>query len=316
MPPLESYAERVTPSDPRDGVGNQQTIGDGVVETSAAKTLIPDSYGASGEAELWKTRATSAFYTQRLFPVLPGDACPLTRVIQPVKTDVDMIQQSGAESIVPAKAEVMRDAGSKKVLIERRGKHRISIQCFEITVTVGKKELTSRPPVLIYTEGLRGSPNGFVGVKKKIVEEPILATGDVGMHLQEPEYVQGNGTKRASDLVSGEGDAAADESSRAGGSGGIEDLAEQNGSIVTRVEDRVARSSLQRWTQQGGKVAGTFHIGGQSGDARCAHVVSILLPGEKEETLIMTVVQLGNPDRTAQTPAKVVLMISRLRRAV
>src|SRR6266550_7592966 len=94
MPPLDSYAERVTPSDPRDGVGNQQTIGDGVVETSAAKTLIPDSYGASAEAELWKTRAACPGNAQSLLPVLPGDAYPLTRVIEPVKTDVRSEEQT------------------------------------------------------------------------------------------------------------------------------------------------------------------------------------------------------------------------------
>src|SRR6267378_4815632 len=197
MPPLESYAQGMTALDPGDTVGNQQAVGDGNIETSAAKTLIPDSYGASAEAELWKTRAACPGNAQRLLPVLPGDGCPLTWVIQPVKTDVDMIQQSGGESIVPAKAEVMRDARSKKVLIERRGKHGISIQCFKITVAVGKKELTSGPPVLINTPGYRGSPNGFVGVKKEIIDEPILATGDVGMHLHEPKYVQRNGAKSA-----------------------------------------------------------------------------------------------------------------------
>ena len=95
---------------PGDAFSNQQAVGDGIIETTAADSLVPDSYGASFEPELWKTRATSTGNAQRLFPVLPGDAYPLTRVIEPVKTDVEMVQQSGAESIVPAEAEVMRDA--------------------------------------------------------------------------------------------------------------------------------------------------------------------------------------------------------------
>src|SRR6266404_83983 len=211
MPPLESHTERVTAFDPSDAVRNQQAVGDGVIETSAAEALISDANRTSSEAELWKTRPASPGNAERLLPVLTGDAYPLTRVIEPVKTDVEMVQQSGAESIVPAEAEVMRDAGSKKILIERRGKDRSSIQRFEITVAVGKKELTSGPQVLIYTEGHRGSPNGFVGDKKEIVDEPVQVAGarcDVGMHLHEPKYIRGHGAQRAGDLVAGEGGTA------------------------------------------------------------------------------------------------------------
>src|SRR5713101_6980593 len=126
--------------DPGDTVGNQQAVGDGIIETSAAETLISDAKRTSSEAELWKTRPASPANAERLLPVLTGDAYPLTRVIEPVKTDVEMVQQSGAESIVPAEAEVMRDARSKKVLIERRGKRGSSIQRFQITVAVGDRK--------------------------------------------------------------------------------------------------------------------------------------------------------------------------------
>src|SRR6266567_731554 len=96
-------------------------------------------------------------------------------------------------------------------------------------------------------------------------------------------------------------------------------------SVVTRVEhrdwqharDRIWRG--QRGAKQRRKVAGPFHIGRQStrvlGRAG-ALVVPILLPREKEKTLVMALIKLGNPDRTAQAPAKVILMISRLRRAL
>src|SRR5437870_7229081 len=92
-------------------------------------------------------------------------------------------------------------------------------------------------------------------------------------------------------------------------------------SVVTRVEDWlwIGTPRRQDWPQQRRKVAGALCIGGQStrvAGRAGALVVPILFPGEKEKGLVAPLVQLGNPYRTTQAPAKVVLMISRLGRAI
>src|SRR5207249_829191 len=55
-----------------------------------------------------------------------------------------------------------------------------------------------------------------------------------------------------------------------------------------------------------------FIIGRQGGDVAGADVVSVLLIREEEEGLVAPIVELGNPDRPAQTASKIVLMISGL----
>src|SRR5258707_8556911 len=108
------------------------------------------------------------------------------------------------------------------------------------------------------------------------------------MHLQERELLQSDRTKSGVDLVSGEGGAA-----RYAANGfrcrRIEDLAQKQWTIVTRVEHRNRRSPKDRIrrgqssAKQSGKVTGPFSIGGQSGEARRGRGVSVMLPREKEK---------------------------------
>src|SRR5262245_40131267 len=106
-------------------------------------------------------------------PILAGDRYSLARVIEPVKTDDEVVQQSRTERTVPAETKVMRDAGSEKVLIERHRKDGSSIQSLEVAIVVGKPKLVLFSPVLIDAERHSGRINGFIGEKKEIVCEPV-----------------------------------------------------------------------------------------------------------------------------------------------
>src|SRR5260370_24769608 len=120
------------------------------------------------------------------------------------------------------------------------------------------------------------------------------------MHLQEREHLQSDRTKSGVDLVSGEGGAA-----RYAADGfrcrRIEDLAQKQWTIVTRVEHRNRRSPRdrirrgQRSAKQSGKVTGPFSIGGQSGEARSGWVCWILLPGEKKKRFFMALFKTSEP---------------------
>src|SRR3989442_14563819 len=100
----------MTPPDSGETVRNQQAVGNGGIEASAPKTLIPAKNRTSPETELWKTRATSPGNAQRLFPVLPGNTYHSTKVMQPIETQVEVVKQTRAEGTVPSKTEVMREA--------------------------------------------------------------------------------------------------------------------------------------------------------------------------------------------------------------
>src|SRR5258708_14214899 len=107
----------MTAPDPGDTVRNQQAVGNGSIETSAAKTFISANNRTSSEVELWKTGATGPGNAQRLFPVLPGDTYPSTLVEEPVKTHVQVVKQTRAEGTVPTKAKVVRDTRLNEVCI-------------------------------------------------------------------------------------------------------------------------------------------------------------------------------------------------------
>src|SRR5258708_20954456 len=109
----------MTPLDPGDAVRDEQAIGDGAIGIRGGEALVSDINRTSSEVEHWKTGATRPCYSQGLFPVLPGDAYPFTRVIEPVEADVEVVKQRRAKGAVPAEAEVMSKTRLKKVRIER-----------------------------------------------------------------------------------------------------------------------------------------------------------------------------------------------------
>src|SRR5260370_4327415 len=167
------------------------------------------------------------------------------------------------------------------------------------------------PPVLVNAERHGRSPHWVPGEKEEVALLWGRVARKVGRYLKEVKDVQGHGAQRTADFIAREGRPArhtTDCLCRRR----VENLAFKNLRTVARIEDRVAVAIDQARPQQCRKVAGAFHIGWQGSDAPCAFVVPILLPLKKEEALIPAIIKLGNPDRTAQTSAKVVLMIGRL----
>src|SRR5882724_6032971 len=170
-----------------------------------------------------------------------------------------------------------------------------------------------RPPILIDSEGHIGFANGLVGSKKEILDQPLLigrTRCNVGMHGKESKYIQSYSTQCAGDLVSGESDAPANETGGTRSCVWVENLAFQYRSIVAGISLTGGPAKQRR------EIPCAFGIGRQSGDVGRAFVFSILLPGEKEEALVVSVIKLGNPNRTAQTAAEVVLMIPGFRGAI
>src|SRR5215831_8295509 len=89
-----------------------------------------------------------------------------------------------------------------------------------------------RPQILIDSEGNAGLANGPVGNKKEIVDQPVLGTSDVGMHVQVSKYFEGNRTQSGGNLVSGEG-GTAQLPIYGFGCRRVENLTFQNGRTVT-----------------------------------------------------------------------------------
>src|SRR5260370_12591800 len=66
------------------------------------------------------------------------------------------------------------------------------------------------------------------------------------------------------------------------------------------------------WTKQRREVSGTLRVGGQGVYRRAALIIAVLLPGEEKKGLVTTVIEFGNPHRSPEAPAVIVLMVARL----
>ncbi len=91
-------------------------------------------------------------------------------------------------------------------------------------------------------------------------------------------------------------------------------MALKNLGSITWIEDWlwVGTPRSQSWPQQRRKVTGALRIRRQGGGLRASLIIAILLPGEEKEGLVMAVVEFGNPHRTSEAPAVIVLMVARL----
>src|SRR6516225_11682466 len=110
--------------------------------------------------------------------------------------------------------------------------------------------------------------------------------------------------------------AAADEPCRTRDGVRIEDLTFADLGVVAGIEDRIANMVHKARSEQRRKVASAFSVGGQGGDIGSADIVAVLLIVEKEESFVMAVVDLGNPNGPAQISAEVVLMVPWSGRAI
>src|SRR5216110_1307311 len=105
---------------PRNAVRDYQPIGNGYIKIAGAKPLVPDIETAGVKGEYRKKNPVDARNSKCFWPVLPGEAFSRARVVQPVKADIEMIEQRRANGFVPSKTEVVREARLEKVLVEGR----------------------------------------------------------------------------------------------------------------------------------------------------------------------------------------------------
>ena len=98
----------MTPPDPGDSVSNNEAIGDSDIVVAGSEPLIADAERAATKTELRNGNATGARDAKSLVPVLAGHTDSLTGVIEAIKTNGQVVQESRANGLVPAKAKIMR----------------------------------------------------------------------------------------------------------------------------------------------------------------------------------------------------------------
>ena len=218
---------------PSNAVCHDQPIGDGDIKVPRAKPLVPDSKSVCVKAKHRKKNAVGAGNSECFWPILPGETIGLARVVQPVETDIEMIEQGRTDGFVPSKTEVVGESRLEKVRVEGRREGLGSVKLFLVATAIGEEEFIAIAPVLVNPETHGGVQNGVIGDKDEIISQPLCGVrmnGKVGKHLLS------NRTERNIDLVSGECEAASDEASGTRGSRGIKDLSPQYRRIVARID--------------------------------------------------------------------------------
>src|SRR6266481_6453149 len=191
---------------PRNAVCHDQPIGDGYIKVPRAKPLVSNSKSVCVKAKHRKKNAAGAGNSECFWPILPGETIGLAGVVQPVETDIEMIEQGRTDGFVPSKTEVVGESRLEKVRVEGRREGLGSVKLFLVAAAIGGKD--------------------------EIILQPlsrVRMNGKVGKHLLS------NRAKRNIDLVSGECEAASHEASRTRGSRGIKDLTSQYRRIVARI---------------------------------------------------------------------------------
>ena len=137
-----------------------------------------------------------------------------------------MIQQRRADRFVPAKTDVVREAGLKEVGVERRRDGATAIQLFLVAAAVREEELVASTPVLIDAKGRGGVVLGIDGLEDEIIYQSVIicsSRGDIGMHRQDGDHLLRDWAEIC-DLVTWEGNAATYKPRRTGRCRGVENL--------------------------------------------------------------------------------------------
>ena len=124
--------------------------------------------------------------------------------------------------------------------------------------------------------------------REEIVEIPLSVAAQISMRQVGQDFLSHR--TDIGDFVAREGKAAGHAADRGCGRR-IKYLSQQNWLPSAGI------GLPRRWAQEGGKVPAAFRIRGHSRDVPCSSIIAILLPGEKEESLIVAVVNMRNVDR-------------------
>src|SRR6267154_2576158 len=125
---------------PSNAVRDYKPIGNGHIKVAGAKPLVSDVESARMKSKHGKKNPARAGNSECLRPVLPGETIGLARIVQPVESHIEMIEQRRTEGFVPTKTEVVGEARLEKVCVEWRGEGLDSVKLFLVAAAIGEKE--------------------------------------------------------------------------------------------------------------------------------------------------------------------------------
>src|SRR5882762_9658508 len=169
---------------PRNAVSDYKPVGNGHIKVPRAKPLVADIKTARVKGKLGKKNPAGTGNSECFWPILPRETIGLAWVVQPVETDIEMIEQGRTEGFVPSKTEVVREPRLEKVRVEGRREGLGSVKLFLVAAAIGEEEVILQPLRRVWMNG-------------KVRKDFLRDRADAG------------------DLVSWEGDAAPDKTGRA-----------------------------------------------------------------------------------------------------
>src|SRR5262245_20069309 len=152
MTPLKPKAECMAALDPRNTVGHNKAVGNGDIKISGTETLISNTKRVCVKRKYGKKGSAGIGDSKRFWPILAGETVGYARVVQPIKTDIEMIEQGRTDGFVPAKSKIVRESRLEKIRVEGRREGLRPVKLFLVATAVGKEEFVRRPPVLINPE--------------------------------------------------------------------------------------------------------------------------------------------------------------------
>src|SRR5580658_833902 len=287
---------------PTQGVVDRVTVINGIAIDVVAGAVQPAAKIEDRE-NIVRWQASNAEF---LIPIdAQGARATNVQAVRTVITHSELIQESRRECVIPANSNIV----SEEILelaagICRTAELNIERLMGVVAAVVSKKDLVLPVEVMVNADGHQSVIDGAARTKVEIVGQVcVLRSWD------QSENRCSGGVDRGDNVIGCEGKTAGN-AANGGGGRRIKNLIRQYLLSGAGVNHGLSVSGYWR-TEEGGEVARAFGNSGDSADNRCALVLLVLFPREEEEGLIVAIVELRNPDGTAEGKSVVVLGVRR-----